>query len=246
MLLASNYVDPVEYGYLEINGVAIDYTYLLVIAASIISIICSIRVKTTFAKYSRIAILKGITGAQAAQAILEANGIYGVSIGRVSGDLTDHYAPSSKTLNLSDTTYGYASVGAVAVAAHECGHAIQDDIGYGPLVLRHTLIPIANIGSKIGIPLIMLGWVIGFAGLATAGIWIFSIAVALQIITLPVEFDASRRALENLQRLGLVSPAEKKGARKVLTAAAMTYVAAAASSVIYLLRFVMLNRRRRD
>ena len=237
-------LDMMSYGYAEVNGVVIDWTYLMVIAMALISVFCSWKVNSTFNKYTKVQ--ASLTGTQAAATLLQANGITDVQIGRVSGNLTDHYSPSDKVLNLSDSTYGVASVAAVGVAAHECGHAIQHKVGYGPLVLRSTIVPLANIGSKLGIPIIFLGWILSFSGLATLGIIVFSLSVFFTLVTLPVEFNASHRAVDNLRRLNLMNERELDGVKKVLTAAAMTYVASAASSVVYLLRFIMLNRRRND
>lgn len=190
-----------------------------------------------------------MTGAQAAQRILEMSGIYDVRIERVSGRLTDHYDPTSKVLRLSDATYASGSVAAIGVAAHECGHAVQHHKGYGPLRLRSALVPAANIGSKAGIPLIILGALLGMNQiLIQIGIWVFALAVLFQVVTLPVEFDASKRALAMLDGYGLMDREETAGCRKVLSAAALTYVAAAATAILQLLRLVLLfgDNKRRD
>ena len=213
-----------------------DPTFILVFAGLILTLIASAGVKSTFARYSRVRCMSGYTGAQAAQEVLRISGIYDVRIERVAGELTDHYDPRAKVLRLSDSTYGSNSVAAVCVAAHECGHAIQHQKGYGPLVLRSTLVPAANIGSS-------LSWPIFVAGL------IFSMRPLLmifQLVTLPVEFNASSRAIRILEGNGMLGESEITGAKKVLRAAAMTYVASLASSILQLLRLVILaggNRR---
>ena len=193
--------------------------------------------------------MSGMTGAQAAQTLLYSAGIYDVTVEHVSGSLTDHYDPSAKVLRLSDATYGSSSVAAVGVAAHECGHAIQDNKNYAPLRLRSTLVPAANLGSKAGIPIIILGCILGYnMTLVQIGIWVFSLAVLFQLVTLPVEFDASRRAVRLLDEQHILQGEEVGMCRKVLTAAAMTYVAAAASAIIQLLRLILIfgGGRRRD
>ena len=224
-----------------------DPTYLLVIVGVVISLLAQARVKSTFSKYSKVRNTRGLTGAEAAQKVLNGAGIYDVRIERVSGNLTDHYDPRSKVLRLSDSTYGSASVAAVGVAAHECGHAIQHQVGYGPLKLRSTLVPAASLGSKLGIPIILIGVLLGSNYfLIQLGIWVFSLAVLFQLVTLPVEFNASNRAVRILEDRGLLRQEELGMCKKVLSAAAMTYVAAAASSIISLLRLVLLYGRRRD
>lgn len=218
-----------------------DWTYILVLIGIVITLAASAKVKMAFNKYNRVRNMSGMTGAQAARRILDMAGLYNVSVESVGGQLTDHYDPKSKVLRLSESTYGSDSVAAVGVAAHECGHAVQDLEGYGPLKLRSTLVPAANIGSKLGIPLIILGVILSYNSvLIQVGIWVFSIAVFFQLVTLPVEFDASRRALIALPNSGILGEQEMKGCKKVLSAAAMTYVAAAAASVLQLLRLVLL------
>ncbi len=227
----------------------IDSTYILVLIGVILSLWASARVKSTYAKYSGERSLSGMTGAQAAQRILSMSGIYDVTIQHVAGNLTDHYDPRNKTLNLSDAVYGSASVAAVGVAAHECGHAIQHDRGYAPLKLRTALVPVANIGANISWPLILVGLLFGGSGtLIQLGILMFSLAVAFQVVTLPVEFNASKRAVTMLEETGVLYADELPKTRKVLNAAALTYVAAAASSILQLLRLVLLfgGNRRRD
>ena len=225
-----------------------DSTYFLVLIGVILSLWASARVKSTYAKYSGERSLSGMTGAQAAQRILSMAGIYDVSVRHVSGNLTDHYDPRNKTLNLSDTVYGSASVAAVGVAAHECGHAIQHDRGYAPLKLRSALAPVASIGANISWPIILVGLLLGGSPLLLEiGIIMFSLAVAFQLLTLPVEFDASKRAVTMLEETGVLYADELPKTRKVLNAAALTYVAAAASSLLQLLRLVLLfGNRRRD
>ena len=204
-------------------------------------------VKSTFSKYARVRSFSNMTGAQAAEKLLHRQGIYDVRIGHIAGDLTDHYDPRNKVLNLSDSTYQSTSVAAIGVAAHECGHAIQHAKGYAPLALRGALVPAANIGSSISWPLIILGIILGVnQTLITIGIFCFSLAVLFQIVTLPVEFDASRRALNLLEADGILQQGEVKQTRKVLTAAAMTYVAGTAGAILQLLRLILLFGGRRD
>lgn len=228
-----------------------DPTYFLVLIGVVLSLIASGRVKSTFSKYSNVRNSRGLTGAQAAEQVLHRAGIYDVRIERVGGNLTDHYDPRTKVLRLSDSVYGQTSVAAVGVAAHECGHAIQHAKGYGPLKLRSTLVPIANFGSKIAWPLIILGLFIrgeSSALLINIGIIAFLGAVLFQLITLPVEFNASNRAIRMIADSGMMYGEEIKGAKKVLSAAALTYVASAATAILQLLRILILTggRRRND
>jgi len=224
-----------------------DSTYFLVLIGVVLSLLASSRVKSTYAKYSRESSLTGMTGAQAAKRILDMAGIYDVSIQHVAGNLTDHYDPRNKTLNLSDTVYGSTSVAAVGVAAHECGHAIQHDRGYAALKFRSALAPVANIGANISWPLILVGLLLGGSGtLIQIGILMFSLAVLFQLVTLPVEFNASNRAMQMLSETGILYREELPKTKKVLNAAALTYVAAAASSILQLLRLVLLFGRRRN
>ena len=225
-----------------------DATYILVLIGAVLSMLASAKVKSTYAKYAQVRSLSGMTGEAAARRILSTAGIYDVKVQRVSGDLTDHYDPRNKTLNLSDTVYGSTSVAAVGVAAHECGHAIQHDRGYAPLRLRSAIVPVANFGAKVSWPLILLGLFLGGSGtLIQIGILCFSLAVLFQLVTLPVEFNASSRAVRLLSETGILYEEELKQTRKVLSAAALTYVAAAASSLLQLLRLVLLfGNRRRD
>lgn len=226
-----------------------DPTYFLVVIGAVICMIASARVKSTYNKYSRYRSMSNLTGAQAAERILNSAGIYDVSIRRVSGELTDHYDPRNKTLNLSDSVYGSTSVAAVGVAAHECGHAIQHQKNYVPLTIRGALVPVVNFGSTISWPLILIGLFITSntgAFLINLGIICFSFAVIFQLVTLPVEFNASRRALRILGDTGILSSEELSKTRKVLGAAALTYVASAASAILQLLRLVILFGGRND
>lgn len=232
------------YGYNNYEG----YLYALLLVAAIASIAASVKVNSTFRKYSKVQGMTGMTGADAAKRLLRAAGIYDVAVERVSGELTDHYSPTEKVLRLSDATYGSTSVAAVAVAAHECGHAIQHQENYMPLSARSMLAPVAGIGSRAGVPLIVLGCLLGYNyTLVQIGIWVFSLAVLFQVVTLPVEFNASSRALKLLESQRILSGEENKMSRRVLSAAAMTYVAAAAVSVLQLLRLAAIfGGRRRD
>ena len=218
-----------------------DPTYMLIIISALISLFAQFLVNSRFSKYSRVRSRSGMTGAQAAERILQSQGIYDVAIQRVSGKLTDHYDPRNKTLNLSDAVYASTSVAAVGVAAHECGHAIQHARGYAPLSFRSALVPVANIGSQLSWLFIILG--IFFGGshtLIMIGILMFSAAVLYQLVTLPVEFNASGRALKLLSETGILQKDEVSDTRKVLSAAALTYVAAAATAVLQLLRLLRL------
>ena len=218
-----------------------DPTYMLIIISALISLFAQFLVNSRFSKYSRVRSRSGMTGAQAAERILQSQGIYDVAIQRVSGKLTDHYDPRNKTLNLSDAVYASTSVAAVGVAAHECGHAIQHARGYAPPSFRSALVPVANIGSQLSWLFIILG--IFFGGshtLIMIGILMFSAAVLFQLVTLPVEFNASGRALKLLSETGILQKDEVSDTRKVLSAAALTYVAAAATAVLQLLRLLRL------
>ena len=226
-------------------GLGIDPMYILTIIMAIVCMIASHRVSSVYKKYNKIRSMSGMTGAQAAMEILRRNGITDVAVQHVPGELTDHYDPRTKTVNLSDATFGSNSVAAVGVAAHECGHVMQHYTQYLPLKIRTSIVPVANIGSKAGIPIIILGMFLSFSPLITIGIWVFSLAVLFQLVTLPVEFDASHRALVMLEDYGILGSEETDQSKKVLSAAAMTYVASAASAVIQLLRLIMLNNRRR-
>jgi len=226
-----------------------DWTYILVLVGAILSMIASAKVNSTFNKYQRVRSMTGMTGAEAAQRILHQNGIYDVAVEHISGNLTDHYDPKNKVLRLSDATYSSNSVAAIGVAAHECGHALQHKDEYLPLKIRSAIVPAANFGSRLGIPIILLGVILGSNYmLIQIGIWVFSLAVLFQLVTLPVEFNASGRAVQMVERYGILSGEELRHTRKVLSAAALTYVAAAAASILQLLRLILLfgGRRRND
>ena len=224
-----------------------DWTYILLIIGMLLSLAASTRLKSTFSYYRRIRSASGLTGAETAERILRAAGITDVHVRAISGSLTDHYDPRTKRLALSQDVYGRTSVAAVCVAAHECGHAIQHNINYAPLNIRSAIVPVANIGSSLSWPIFLLGLILSIPALTTVGIVLFSLAVLFQLVTLPVEFNASSRALKMLESTGILSHEENKGAKKVLTAAALTYVAALASSILQLLRLIILSGgRRRD
>ncbi len=226
-----------------------DPTYILVLVGVVICLIASAKMKSTFNRYSQVRNHLGMTGCEAAEQVLHRAGIYDVRVEHVAGDLTDHYDPRSKVLRLSDATYSSTSVAAMGVAAHECGHAIQHATGYAPLRFRSTLVPVANFGSQIAWPLIFLGFLFSSemsSILINLGIIAFSMAVLFQIVTLPVEFDASNRAMRILAGSGMLYEEEVRHTRKVLTAAALTYVAAAASAILQLLRIILISRRRND
>ena len=210
-----------------------------------LSIWASYNVNATFKKFSQMMYSKHVTAEVVANWILKQAGITNVRIERVSGNLTDHYDPISKTLRLSDVVYGSMSVAAIGVAAHECGHAIQDNLSYQPLVMRRKLVPVANIGSKVSMPVILLGIFFGATGLLNIGIILFSAVVIFQLVTLPVEFDASKRACTILANSNRFALTEIEGVKKVLTAAALTYLASALNSILQLLRLIGMARRRR-
>lgn len=226
-----------------------DPTYILVLIGVLICAIASAKVNSTYARYDQVRNHAGITGAMAAEQILRMEGIYDVQVMRVRGRLTDHYDPANRVLRLSDSTYGSTSVAALGVAAHECGHAIQHARHYVPLTLRGALVPIVNFGSGISWPLIIMGFF--FSGQMSSlfinlGILMFSLAVLFQIVTLPVEFNASSRALKILKNSGMLYESEVREARSVLTAAALTYVASAASAILQFLRILILTGGRRN
>lgn len=223
-----------------------DWTYLLVIVAFLLSLAVQANMNGTFQRFSRVRSMRGLTGAQTAECILRSAGIFDVRVERVSGNLTDHYDPRTKVIKLSDPIYGSDSLAAVGVAAHECGHAIQDAREYGPLSMRTALVPAANIGSQLSWPLFLLGLILSARPLLTLGIILFCAALLFQLVTLPVEFNASHRALQALKQNGILGQQELPGARKVLRAAAMTYVAAVAASLLQLLRLILLARRSND
>ena len=226
----------------------IDATYIfLVLPAVIFALWAQFNVKSTFSKYSKIASRSGMTGFDSARRILDANGLQGVRIAHVPGDLTDHYNPTDNTIYLSDSVYGSNSAAAIGVAAHEAGHAVQHATGYTPIKIRSAIIPITNIGSNLAMPLIILGIILSFPTLAYIGVAAFGLSTLFQLVTLPVEFDASGRALKALE--GSLDGDDLASARKVLRAAALTYVAALAVSLVNLLRLLIIvagnDRRRR-
>lgn len=227
-----------------------DPTYILVVIGAVICMIASARVKGTFNKYSQLRSMSGMNGAQVAQRVLQAAGIYDVQVRHVSGSLTDHYDPRTKTVNLSDSVYNATSVAALGVAAHECGHAIQHAKSYAPLSIRSALVPVANFGSMLAWPVILIGLLFNTRSsglIIDIGILLFSAAVLFQLVTLPVEFDASRRALVMLRTQGILADDELKYTRRVLKSAALTYVASAAAAILQLLRIILItNGRRRD
>jgi Zn-dependent membrane protease YugP len=232
------------YGY----GYYMDPTYILVLIGFVLCIGASLLVNSTMAKYSKIRNSRNLTGAEAAQMILHREGIYDVQVVSLPGHSGDHYDPRSKTVRLSAANFQSPSITAVGVAAHECGHAIQHHHGYVPLKIRSTLVPAANLGNYLGVPLVFLGILLSWNYmLIQIGIWVFAIAVLFQLVTLPVEINASKRAVAIVEDYDILSREESTGCKKVLTAAALTYVAAAASSILQLLRLVMLGGRgRRD
>lgn len=226
-----------------------DPTYILVLIGAVLSLWASATVKSTYNKYSRVYSYSGLTGAQAAAQILRQAGIYDVRIEHVSGNLTDHYDPKARVLRLSDSVYGSNSVAAIGVAAHECGHAIQDQEDYVPLRFRSAFVPVANLGTQVAFPILLLGVFLGSSHfLIQVGLLCFFFGVLFQLITLPVEFNASSRAVRILRETGMMSDDELSKTKKVLSAAAMTYVAAAAASILSMLRLIILfgGNRRRD
>ena len=223
------------------------YYLLLVVPAIILSLIAQVKVKSTFSKYSRVLSRSGVTGAEAARRVLEANGVFGVKIERVSGNLTDHFDPRTNVIRLSDSVYGSTSVAAVGVAAHEAGHAVQYAENYAPIKIRNSFVPVANFGSSFSWILLVLGIAFSYEPLIFAGIICFAAVTLFHLLTLPVEFNASRRALFAIKNSGILQyEEERNGAKSVLSAAAFTYVSALIMSLAQLLRLVLLaNRRRR-
>ena len=233
MMYFFNYFDP--------------YYWMILVPAFLIALLAQLNVSSTFNRYSRVACRRGLTGAQAAEEVLRAHGVYGVRIERVAGKLSDHYDPRSNVIRLSDAVYGSNSIAAVGVAAHEAGHAVQYAQEYGPIKIRGAIIPVCNFSSQISILLIVLGFALYSRPLFAVGVVLFAVVTVFQIVTLPVEFDASRRAIRSLDSTHLLDDQELRGAKKVLGAAAMTYVAALLVSIAQLLRFVLaFNSRRRD
>lgn len=232
------------YGYYSM----FDPTMILVLIGVVLSMAASARVKSTYARFSRVRSMTGMTGAEAARQLLNSQGIYDVQIRRVAGSLTDHYDPRTKTVNLSEAVYDSASVAAIGVAAHECGHAMQDAEAYAPLRIRGAIVPAVNIGAQLSWPMILLGLFFGGIGspLISIGILLFSLSVLFQLVTLPVEFNASARAVRLLNSMGILRGEEVGYTKQVLGAAALTYVAAAAGSILQLLRLIILFGGRRD
>ncbi len=229
-----------------LNDVFLNYGYILILATFFFSLWAQFRVKSTFRKYSRSLNRSGMTGAEVAEMVLRQNGVRDVRVERVRGSLTDHYDPRSKVIRLSDDVYASPTVAAAGVAAHEAGHAVQYARGYFPVKVRMAIIPVTNFASRFATPLLILGFFLDISGLVWLGILAFSFSVLFQLITLPCEFNASRRAMAAIEDSGRFVHEDLYGARKTLTAAAMTYVAAMAVSLVYLLRYIALaNRRRR-
>ena len=227
-----------------------DTSIILVAIGALLCLITSGVVKSTFNKYSKVMASSGLTGAQVAEAILKKEGIYDAKVEPIAGSLTDHFNPATKIVSLSETVYGSTSIAAVSVAAHECGHAMQHNEDYFPLKVRSSILPAANFGSKYGLWIVILGLIISFfRPLVFVGVVLFAFGVLFQIVTLPVEFDASRRALATISEMGILTDAEMTGAGKVLKSAAMTYVASAAASILSLIRLILIaqgGRSRRD
>lgn len=232
------------YGYYSM----FDPTMILVLIGVFLSLGASAKVKSTYARFSRVRSMTGMTGAEAARQLLNSQGIYDVQIRQVAGSLTDHYAPRTKTVNLSESVYGSTSVAAIGVAAHECGHAMQDASEYVPLRLRGSMVPVVNIGAQLSWPMILIGVLVGGMGspIVSLGILLFSLSVLFQLVTLPVELNASARAVRLLDSTGILRGEEVGYTKQVLGAAALTYVAAAAGSILQLLRLIILFGGRRD
>lgn len=220
------------------------YYLILVLPAILISLYAQMKVQSTYKKYAQVLSSRGKTAAEITREILDKNGLTGVSIERVAGKLTDHFDPRSNVIRLSETVYGDSSVASIGVAAHEAGHAVQHQVGYLPIKARNAVLPVANIGSTLAFPLILLGIILSMQPLVSFGILLFSFVLLFQLVTLPVEFNASRRAIDTLRGSGILAEEELSGAKKVLSAAALTYVAAALTSAAQLLRLVLLSRRR--
>ena len=220
-----------------------DFTYLLVVAGALLCTFASSNVSSTFQKYSREFSGRGMRAEDVAKHILNSAGIFDVRVERIAGNLTDHYSPNEKVLRLSDSVYGSTSIAAIGVAAHACGHAIQHQVNYGPLQLRSISVPVANIGSKLYWPVIIIGLLMGFPTIAKLGVFLFMFVVFFQLITLPVEFNASKRALQILRNDNILVSNELGAARKVLNAAALTYVASLVSSLLTMLRLILITRR---
>lgn len=234
------------YGNMGYYGYGFDWTYLMVLAGAVLTMIASAKVNSTFQRYAKVRSMCGMTASQVARRILDRNGLADIPVEHVSGNLSDHYDPTHRVLRLSDSTYNSPSVAAIGVAAHECGHAIQHSQHYAPLSTRNAIVPVVNLGSTLSWPMILLGLIFGFTGFFKVGILLFSFSLIFQIITLPVEFNASSRAIAILENSGMLYEDELKGARKVLSAAAMTYVAAVVATLLSLLRLIILFGGRRN
>ena len=220
------------------------YEFIVLIGVVVFSLLCSVGVKTTFAKYNRVRTQSGETAAEIARKILDMNGLYNVQVVHIAGNLTDHYDPRTNTVALSDTVYSNATVGAVGVAAHECGHAVQHARGYIPIKIRQAVFPVVNICSMLWVYVLLAGFLFQWLGLVQVGILVYAAVVFFQLVTLPVEFNASGRALRTLKDNAILTGSELSGAGKTLTAAAMTYIASFLSSLVQLLRLLMSSRRR--
>lgn len=223
-----------------------DYWYLiLVVPAIIIALIAQVKVKSTYAKYNKVQTVNGISGAEAARMMLDANGLSYIPVNCINGELTDHFDPKNNVINLSQAVYNGRTISAVGIACHEAGHAVQHAVNYGPAALRMAIIPVTNIASKAAFPLILLGFIFSFSPLILAGIICFGAATFFQLVTLPTEFNASKRAVQTISASGFLTPGETNGAKSVLSAAAMTYVAALLVSVMQLLRLIIIMNRKR-
>lgn len=243
--------DSAYYGGYMMGGLGyswFDPTYWLVIIGLVITLIASANVNGTFKKYDKVKSSRGITGAAAARKILDANGLQGIRIERVSGNLTDHYSPKEGVIRLSEATYNSTSIAALGVAAHECGHAVQHQAGYTPIKVRNAIVPFVNICSHLSIPVILLGIVLGATSFAMFGVYLYCAVFVFQLVTIPTETNASRRAVETLDSMAILDTDELRGTRKVLNAAAMTYFASAAATALQLLRLLLIvqGNRRRD
>lgn len=221
-----------------------DWSYILLMVVGLLAIAAQVNVKATFSRYRRVESLSGLTGAEAARKMLDQARLFHVNVMMIGGELSDHYDPSTRTVCLSKDVHDGRSVASISVACHECGHAIQHSENYAPLAFRTMFFPSANLGSSFGIPLFIAGMIFNLGFLSTVGIVFFAAAVIFQVITLPVEFNASRRALIQMNQYGLIADTEQSSARRVLGAAAMTYVAATAVAVLNLLRLILISRRR--
>ena len=241
--------DSAYMGYYGMGGFGwFDPTYFLVIIGLVITLIASANVNGTFKKYDKVQSRRGITGAMAARKILDANGLNNIRIERVSGNLTDHFSPKENVIRLSEATYNSTSIAALGVAAHECGHAVQHQVGYAPIKIRNSMVPLVNICSSLSIPILLLGIILSMSNLAMFGVILYCAVLAFQIVTLPTETNASKRAVNTLYSMAILDEDELIGTKKVLSAAAMTYFAAVATTALQLFRLFLLasNSRRRD